>query len=99
MLEKAKKSRREAVGKAFQGKEAWVVQDYVKVPQMSVPILRNGKVVIVRKKMNLNPYIINGRYAGAIARLSDESVINVSAGGGLIPVVSYRMRQEGVRKR
>ncbi|MBN1689255.1 MAG: circularly permuted type 2 ATP-grasp protein [Candidatus Omnitrophica bacterium] len=81
---------RATINRAFRQQENWVVQEYVPIPQMTVPVLnRKKKLVIVRKKMNINPYILGGKYAGAIARLSDESVINVSAGGGLIPVVTY----------
>ena len=37
------------------------------------------------RKINLNPYLFGGRYAGSFVRLSKESVINVSAGGGMAP--------------
>ena len=45
------------------------------------------------KRFNINPFGIGGRYAGMITRISDQAVINVSAGGGLLPSVVGRHRQ------
>jgi len=75
------------------GRRDWVVQEYVDIPEMTVPVIKNGSAAIVSKKVNINPFVFNGRYAGSMARLSDERVINVSAGGGLIPVVSYQKKK------
>jgi hypothetical protein len=36
---------------------------------------------------------IGGRYAGSITRISDRAVINVSAGGGLLPSVIGRHKR------
>jgi hypothetical protein len=36
-------------------------------------------------KVNVNPFYVHGGDAGAIARVSRSSVINVSAGGGSVP--------------
>lgn len=78
--------------KALHDKEDWVVQEFVPIPKMTVPVVADGQVDLVEKKVNLNPYVFDGKYAGAIARLSDHSVINVSAGGGLVPALGYRER-------
>jgi len=40
------------------------------------------------KKVNINPFALLGKYSGTITRVSDSSVINVSAGGGLVPTLS-----------
>jgi hypothetical protein len=45
------------------------------------------------KHFNINPFGIGGRYAGMITRISDRAVINVSAGGGLLPSVVGRHRR------
>ena len=74
--------------------EDWVVQRYVQIPQMSVPVVEGNKISYQTKKINFNPFVFNGRYAGSVARLSDQSVINVSAGGGLIPVIEYEERHK-----
>lgn len=67
--------------------EGWVIQEHVNVPIMTVPQLMNGKLDFVYKKYNFNPLVSGGKYAGGFVRLSDESVINVATGGGLIPAV------------
>jgi len=69
--------------------ENWVVQEYVEITEMEVPVLENDHVQLKTKKYNLNPFILGGKYAGTIARLSDQSVINVSAGGGMVPAINY----------
>jgi hypothetical protein len=45
------------------------------------------------KRFNINPFALGGRYAGMITRISDQAVINVSAGGGLLPSVVGRHRR------
>lgn len=72
-----------AIDKALKGD--WIVQEYVNVPIMTVPVMINGKLDFAYKKCNFNPLIFRGKFVGAFTRLSDESVINVSKGGGLIP--------------
>jgi hypothetical protein len=45
------------------------------------------------KRFNINPFGIGGRYGGMITRISDQAVINVSAGGGLLPSVVGRHKR------
>ena len=80
------------VGRILYNHENWVVQEYVEITEMIVPVLENDHVQLKTKKYNLNPFILGGKYAGSIARLSDQSVINVSAGGGMIPAINYSRR-------
>ncbi|MCK5580014.1 MAG: circularly permuted type 2 ATP-grasp protein [Candidatus Omnitrophica bacterium] len=77
------------VNRIIDEKEDWVVQRYVDVTEMTIPVVNNGTVELQQKWFNINPYTFNGKYAGSVARLSDKRVINVSAGGGLVPVVEY----------
>jgi len=77
------------VGRILRNNEDWVVQRYVEITQMTVPVVSGDTIRMVNKKYNLNPFVLASRYAGSVARLSDQSVINVSAGGGLVPVVKY----------
>lgn len=87
------------VERIIKNKEDWVVQKYVDITEMTVPVLENGRVYMVKKKYNINPFVFGHRYAGSMARLSDQSVINVSAGGGLIPAVKYQsIASEGTEK-
>ncbi len=71
----------------------FVVQEYVPVPEEMFPTVEDGRVQMRLKRFNINPFGIGGRYAGSITRISDRAVINVSAGGGLLPSVMGRHRQ------
>jgi hypothetical protein len=71
----------------------FVVQEYVPVPEEMFPTVEDGRVQMRLKRFNINPFGIGGRYAGMITRISDRAVINVSAGGGLLPSVVGRHKQ------
>jgi hypothetical protein len=71
-------------------REDFVVQEYVPVPQEMFPVVEDGHIQMQLKHFNINPFGIGGRYAGMITRISDQAVINVSAGGGLLPSVVGR---------
>lgn len=71
----------------------FVVQEYVPVPEEMFPAVEQGHVEMRLKRFNINPFGIGGRYAGMITRISDRAVINVSAGGGLLPSVVGRHRR------
>jgi glutathionylspermidine synthase len=71
----------------------FVVQEYVPVPEEMFPTVEDGHVQMRLKRFNINPFGIGGRYAGMITRISDRAVINVTAGGGLLPSVVGRHRQ------
>ena len=81
----------------------FVVQEYVPVPEEMFPTVEDGHVQMRLKRFNINPFGIGGRYAGMITRISDRAVINVSAGGGLLPSVVGRHKQplmaEGAEER
>jgi hypothetical protein len=82
----------------------FIVQEYVPVPEEMFPTVEDGHVQMRLKHFNINPFGIGGRYAGMITRISDRAVINVSAGGGLLPSVVGRHKrglladQEGEEK-
>jgi uncharacterized circularly permuted ATP-grasp superfamily protein len=71
----------------------FVVQEYVPVPEEMFPAVEDGHVHMRLKRFNINPFGIGGRYAGMITRISDRAVINVSAGGGLLPSVVGRHKR------
>ncbi|HPW64733.1 MAG TPA: hypothetical protein PLY30_01130 [Candidatus Omnitrophota bacterium] len=75
-----------AVDRALK-EQGWVIQEYVNVPAITVPEVVNGKLDFAYKKYNFNMLVCGGKYAGGFVRLSDESVINVATGGGLMPAV------------
>jgi hypothetical protein len=66
--------------------ESWVVQEYVEIPRDAYPEVENPGS-IAEKYVNINPYALLEKYSGTITRVSDSSVINVSAGGGLVPTL------------
>jgi hypothetical protein len=66
----------------------WVVQEYVNVPIMTVPVIINNKLDFAYKKYNLSMMVCGGKYTGAFVRVSDESMINVAKGGGLITTLA-----------
>ncbi len=68
-------------------REDWVVQEYVSIPTISVPVIKNGRLEFEARKVSINPYAFGERFAGTISRLSEDSVINVSHSGGLVPAV------------
>lgn len=76
------------------GSEDWVVQEYVNIPQEIFPEIRDGKVFLKLKKVNINPFAFTGKYGGTISRVSDKSIINVSAGGGIVPTMSVNKKKD-----
>jgi uncharacterized circularly permuted ATP-grasp superfamily protein len=70
-----------------------VVQEYVPIPEDLFPAVEDGKVTMRLKRFNVNPFAIGGRYVGMLTRISDQAVINVSAGGGMLPSVVGRHKQ------
>ena len=62
----------------------WTIQAYVDIPEEEFPVM-DPDLVFESRKVNLNPYLFGGRYAGSFVRLSTNSVINVSVGGGMAP--------------
>ncbi len=74
-------------------RQDWVVQRFVDITRIRVPVEDSGGINYVEKKFNINPFVFNGEYAGSIARYSDKSVINVSAGGGLVPVIACEEKE------
>lgn len=65
----------------------WVVQEFVDIPTDLYPEITDS-VRFKSKYVNINPFALNGNYSGTISRVSDSKVINVSAGGGLVPTLT-----------
>jgi uncharacterized circularly permuted ATP-grasp superfamily protein len=79
----------EALVDAHAGTGEWIVQLYLDVPTGQFPAIdEDGRLVVHDRHFNINPFAIGGQYAGMITRISTEPVINVSAGGGLLPCVA-----------
>ena len=75
-----------AIDQALKGE--YVVQEFVNIPIITLPIVVNRKLDFAYKKINLNCLVCGGKLSGSFSRVSDESVINVARGGGLIPTLA-----------
>ncbi|OGW77452.1 MAG: hypothetical protein A3J52_01295 [Omnitrophica bacterium RIFCSPHIGHO2_02_FULL_49_9] len=74
-----------AIDQALKGN--WVVQEFIRFPVFSVPVIVNNKIEFTLKKVNTGHFVFGGSSVSGFSRLSDDSVINVSRGGGLIPAL------------
>ncbi len=74
-----------AIDKAF--KENWMIQEYIRAPVFSVPTPSNRNIEFALKKISTGNFVLGGSFAGSFTRVSDENVINISRGGGLIPAI------------
>mgnify|MGYP002640141942 CR=1 FL=1 len=62
----------------------WCLQRRVNIPEAEFPVMEGG-LHFEPRKINLNPFSIGGQYGGCLTRVSTNSIINVTAGGGMIP--------------
>ncbi len=76
----------------------YIVQEAVDIPEFEMPVLKDNKVVMEKKKLNVNPYVFNGKYAGAMGRVSESNVINVAKGGGIVPIFALKTGAPDRRK-
>jgi uncharacterized circularly permuted ATP-grasp superfamily protein len=67
-------------------REPWVVQERVAIPEEAFPVIEGGSLAFEPLKINTNPFYVPGEGVGAVTRVSRSAVINVSAGGGSVPV-------------
>jgi hypothetical protein len=60
-----------------------IVQERVAIPREQYPVLVNGKACFEDRILDTAPFIFYGPYMdGCLTRLSTESLVNVTAGGG-----------------
>jgi hypothetical protein len=63
--------------------EPYIAQRKVTLPMEPYPSLVEGRVQVVDRMLDTNPYIWQGEYASAcLTRLSTAALLNVTAGGG-----------------
>ena len=64
-------------------KEPSIVQSRVLLPSEGYPSLADGRVQIVDRMFDTNPFVWQGEYASScLTRLSTAALLNVTAGGG-----------------
>jgi uncharacterized circularly permuted ATP-grasp superfamily protein len=74
-------------------KNPFVIQEYVDIPEEEFPVINeNSTITVEKRKVNLNPFAIAGQYAGCLSRISLSPVINVSAGGGMVPTFLLKVK-------
>ena len=71
-----------------------VVQEYVPVREHVIPMIEGTEVVDQKKYLTLGAFAIRGEYAGCIGRVSDDPVVNVRRGGGIVPVLELGGRSK-----
>jgi uncharacterized circularly permuted ATP-grasp superfamily protein len=63
--------------------EPYIVQERVAVPSEPYPSLINGRIELIDRMLDSNPFVFYGSYVdGCLTRLSTESLLNVTAGAG-----------------
>ena len=63
--------------------EPYIVQERVAVPIEPYPSLVNGRVEVIDRLLDSNPFVFHGSYVdGCLTRLSTEALLNVTAGAG-----------------
>lgn len=63
-------------------KSDYVVQEMVELHMEEFPIFDDARWTIQPMYVDTNPFIFRGRVEGAMVRLSDSPVVNVTSGGG-----------------
>jgi hypothetical protein len=74
--------------------EPTIVQERVEVPSEPYPSVVDGRLQIIDRMQDTNPYVSWGEYVdGCMTRLSTAALLNVSAGGGsTVPTVLIEER-------
>ena len=69
----------------------WIIQEYIDKTLKTFPYIDDKGLGFHDMVLNLNPFIVNGQYAGGMIRVSPahEYVINVGKGGAQIPMFVY----------
>jgi hypothetical protein len=71
----------EAIGRAQA--EGYIVQDRIRIPTEAYPTYGEAGLSIDDRIMDTAPFVFQGKYMdGCLTRLSTESLVNVTAGGG-----------------
>jgi uncharacterized circularly permuted ATP-grasp superfamily protein len=64
-------------------REPFIMQERIEIPTEAYPAFANGKLSIENRILDTAPFAFYGRFVdGCLTRLSTESLVNVTAGGG-----------------
>lgn len=68
--------------------EDYVIQEFIDIPTLDLPIIEDGTYRgFSSRKINVSLWVHHGNFAGAYARASVDSVVNISNSGGFLSVV------------
>jgi hypothetical protein len=63
--------------------QPYVVQERIEIPSEAYPSLVDGRLHLADRILDTAPFVFHGEYMdGCLTRLSTESLVNVTAGGG-----------------
>ncbi|WP_077296912.1 hypothetical protein [Virgibacillus pantothenticus] len=65
----------------------YIIQEYTEIPQVKVPLIEDGNVEFVKRNFGIDMFILGGKFAGVVSRISQKDIINVGQGGFEQPVV------------
>jgi glutathionylspermidine synthase len=71
-----------------------VVQEYVPAHKHPTPLVEGSEIVEQERYLTMGAFAIRGEYAGCIARVSEDPVVNVRRGGGIVPVLELGGRSK-----
>lgn len=63
-------------------KNCFIVQERAAVEKTSIPTIINHELSLETLNVDFDPFLFNGKVNGGLVRLSAQSLVNVSAGGG-----------------
>ena len=69
--------------KALRGRRRYVVQERVRIATEEFPRLKHGRIHEVERRV-VSGFFVNSTGVGLIGRFSEDPVVNVSRGGGLL---------------
>lgn len=87
-----KQSQWDRILREHENKNDYIVQEYIEPTKLKIKSLDlvRQKISDVEAKINISPWLINGKMAGISGRYSKGDIINVKQGGGIIPVFMYK---------
>jgi len=62
--------------------EPYIVQERVNLPSEAFPSVEHGRLHVIDRMLDTNPFVSLGSMQGCLTRISTEALLNVTSGGG-----------------
>ncbi len=62
--------------------EPYIVQERVNLPRETFPDYRDGRLHLIERMLDTNPFVCFDAVDSCLTRISTEALLNVTAGGG-----------------